>query len=143
MEAFQQRVVDEQAELDEKRDKLGQFIGGYVFNGLPEAERERLVRQKSCMDEYSGILGERIAAFALLESGGMMNDIEHESRCRIADAKCVLSQALAEYKPEGLTEMEAAVAFFEQAQYWLMESWQTDCNADSNGSLEPLAKKDG
>ena len=64
MEAFKERVVDEQTELDEKLKKLGQFIGGDVFNRLPEAEQERLVRQKSCMDEYSGILRERIAAFA-------------------------------------------------------------------------------
>lgn len=60
----QQRVVDEKSELDEKLTKLGEFINSSpIYTGLPEAERERLVRQKSCMGEYSEILGERIAAF--------------------------------------------------------------------------------
>ena len=36
---------------------------GELFAGLPEEEKERLVRQHSCMTEYSEILGERIAAF--------------------------------------------------------------------------------
>lgn len=64
MKEFQQRVVDEKEALDDKRNKLEQFIAGAVFKGLPEDEQERLVRQSSCMAEYSDILGERIAAFA-------------------------------------------------------------------------------
>jgi hypothetical protein len=64
MQPHQQRVVDEKSELDEKRGKLGDFIKtSPIFAGLPEDEKERLVRQESCMTEYSGILGERIAAF--------------------------------------------------------------------------------
>jgi hypothetical protein len=64
MEAHQQRVMAEKAELDEKLTKLGEFIeSSPIFAGLPDDERERLVRQKSCMGEYSEILGERIAAF--------------------------------------------------------------------------------
>ena len=64
MEAFQQRVVEEKTELDAKREKLGQFIGSETFFALAEAERERLARQQVVMRDYSGILGERIAAFA-------------------------------------------------------------------------------
>ena len=64
MEAFQQRVIDEKTELDEKREKLGQFIGGDIFNGLPQEEQERLDRQAALMRDYSAVLGERIAAFA-------------------------------------------------------------------------------
>ena len=68
MQEFQQRVVDEKTELDDKIAKLGSFIDGAgntsVFGELPEDEQERMVRQRSCMQEYSGILGERIAAFA-------------------------------------------------------------------------------
>lgn len=64
MQLHQQRVVDEQSELDGKRTKLRAFIdSSSVFNALPEDEKERLVRQHSCMTEYSEILGERIAAF--------------------------------------------------------------------------------
>jgi hypothetical protein len=64
MQPHQQRVVDEKTELDEKLTKLGEFIeSSPIFAGLPDDERERLVRQKSCMAEYSEILGERIAAF--------------------------------------------------------------------------------
>jgi len=64
MQPHQQRVVDEKTELDDKREKLGAFIQtNPIFGKLDEAERERLVRQHSCMTEYSDILGERIAAF--------------------------------------------------------------------------------
>lgn len=64
MQPHQQRVVDEKSELDDKLGKLGVFIeSSPIFAVLPDDERERLVRQKSCMGEYSEILGERIAAF--------------------------------------------------------------------------------
>lgn len=59
----QQRVMQELAELEDKRGKLEAFLDNPIFKGLPEDEKERLVRQLSCMGEYSGILGERIAAF--------------------------------------------------------------------------------
>lgn len=63
MEAHQQRVVDEKTELDAKREKLGAFIEGAIYQGLPEAERDRLTQQAIAMTTYSTILGERIAAF--------------------------------------------------------------------------------
>jgi len=64
MQPHQQRVVEEQAELDAKIAKLHAFIAGsLVFDGLSEDEKERIVRQHSCMTEYSEILGERISAF--------------------------------------------------------------------------------
>lgn len=64
MEDFQQRVVDEKKELDEKREKLAAFFTGSIFPTLPVEERVRLERQLDAMNEYSSILGERIAAFA-------------------------------------------------------------------------------
>ncbi len=65
LQPHQQRVVDEKTELDDKLTKLKAFIDGNpIFAGLPDDEKERLVRQHSCMTEYSEILGERIAAFA-------------------------------------------------------------------------------
>jgi hypothetical protein len=65
MAPHQERVVTEKSELDEKRMKLDAFIDptNQVFAGLPEAEQARLGRQLAIMDQYSRVLGERIAAF--------------------------------------------------------------------------------
>lgn len=61
---FQQRVIDEKAELDSKLEKLGNFIGTSPhWANVPEAEQERMRRQHEAMVAYSNILGERIAAF--------------------------------------------------------------------------------
>ena len=63
MEAYQTRVVEEKAALDEKVEKLAAFVGTERFCALPEAEQLRMIRQRNVMVDYSGILGERIAAF--------------------------------------------------------------------------------
>jgi crAss001_48 related protein len=63
MQPHQERVVAEKKELDDKREKLGAFIEGAVFDSLPQPERDRLMRQAVVMTTYSDILGERIAAF--------------------------------------------------------------------------------
>jgi hypothetical protein len=63
MEAYQQRVVEEKAALDEKVEKLGQFVGTERFCALPEAEQVRMTRQLEVMREYSQILNDRIDAF--------------------------------------------------------------------------------
>jgi hypothetical protein len=63
MQSHQQRVVDEKSELDLKREKLGAFIQGDIFQTLPSDERNRLEQQAIAMTTYSTILGERIAAF--------------------------------------------------------------------------------
>jgi hypothetical protein len=59
----QERVVIEKAELDEKLEKLNAFGRGELFATLPPEEQERLQRQSKIMDQYSVVLGERIAAF--------------------------------------------------------------------------------
>ena len=59
----QQRVIDEKAELDKKLAKLSEFVTTPLFASLPADEQGRLNRQHSVMEEYSRILGERIAAF--------------------------------------------------------------------------------
>jgi hypothetical protein len=64
MQPHEQRVVDEQAELDGKRVKLEAFLGTPTFAGLPTVEQGRLIAQCSVMQAYSEILGDRIAAFA-------------------------------------------------------------------------------
>lgn len=64
MEAYQQRVVDEKAELDDKLGKLTKFIEpNPIFDGLPIEDKELLCRQAGVMREYSIILGSRIARF--------------------------------------------------------------------------------
>lgn len=63
MQDFQQRVVDEKTELDDKTSKLGAFTQGPLFASLPNEEQARLIRQYTLMGGYSEVLGERIAAF--------------------------------------------------------------------------------
>ncbi len=63
MQAFQERVVEEKRELDDKIQKLTDFIGGTIFTSLDEAERSRLSIQLQHMNGYSEILRQRIAAF--------------------------------------------------------------------------------
>ena len=60
---YQQRVVDEKAELDDKIEKLAKFVYGDTFTNVETDERVRLYRQLVVMKHYAKILGERIAAF--------------------------------------------------------------------------------
>ncbi len=63
MAPHQERVVQEKKELDEKLAKLDAFGRTDFYKTLPDDEQGRLNRQHSVMEEYSRILGERIAAF--------------------------------------------------------------------------------
>jgi hypothetical protein len=63
MQPHQERVVAEKAELDNKRGKLAAFVGTEPWRNLDEDEKGRLERQLEVMNEYSEILGDRIAAF--------------------------------------------------------------------------------
>jgi len=60
---YQQRVVDEKAELDQKLDALHASHDGPLFPRLTSAEQARMNLQAHYMARYSEILGERIAAF--------------------------------------------------------------------------------
>jgi len=62
MEAYQERVVEEKKELDDKIEKLAAFLQTDTFGNLPDVEQARMTRQKRAMKEYSKALGERIAA---------------------------------------------------------------------------------
>lgn len=65
MQTFQQRVIDEKTDLDNKLSALGNFIDtNPIFDALPADERERLRAQYAVMRVYSEILGRRITAFA-------------------------------------------------------------------------------
>ena len=59
----QQRVIDEKAELDERRAKLAAFAHTEMFAGLPQDEQTRLEHQGFHMGAYSDILAQRIANF--------------------------------------------------------------------------------
>jgi len=63
MEAFQERVVQERINLDEKITKLNGFMRSSTFTSLDEYEQERLRRQYEAMITYSSILMERISHF--------------------------------------------------------------------------------
>jgi hypothetical protein len=63
MEPYQERVVAEKNDLDEKIRKLTAFVGGTLFASLSDQERSRLSIQLQHMNGYSEILGQRIAAF--------------------------------------------------------------------------------
>ena len=63
MAPHQQRVVTEREELVHKLDKLIEFLKGDMFRSLPADEQERLTRQSAIMEQYSGVLAERIVHF--------------------------------------------------------------------------------
>lgn len=63
MQPHQERVVKEQAELQEKLNKLQTFLVGDLFKTLPTEEQERLQKQSQYMALYSDVLIERIKAF--------------------------------------------------------------------------------
>ena len=62
---YQQRVIDEKAEMDDRLTKLSAFIdaGKGAMQTVPAEEFVRMLVQSGIMKEYSEILGERIAAF--------------------------------------------------------------------------------
>ncbi len=61
--AYQQRVIDEKRELDERLARLTGFFATPIFAKLPFLEQDRMKRQAAYMSAYSSVLGERIADF--------------------------------------------------------------------------------
>ena len=64
MKPYQERVVIEKKELDDKRAKLTNFMNGDIYLTLDKPEQYRLTRQLDAMNLYASMLGERISAFA-------------------------------------------------------------------------------
>ena len=60
---YQKRVIEEKEQLDRKLKNLMAFIRGPVFPTIKPTEQERLKRQSYLMDQYSGVLAERISEF--------------------------------------------------------------------------------
>lgn len=64
MQPHEERVVIEKQELDEKLAKLAVFSqGNSIYKELPNEDRELLESQYLVMEQYSKILGQRIARF--------------------------------------------------------------------------------
>ena len=63
MKDYQQRVVDERAELAAKHDRLIGFSQGDVFHALPAEEQVLLSWQSSVMAAYLSVLARRISLF--------------------------------------------------------------------------------
>lgn len=64
MQDYQQRVVDEKAQLDEKITKLAAFIDGDIFKTLHEDERVNMKLQLYFMQGYTTVLAKRIERYA-------------------------------------------------------------------------------
>lgn len=62
--AWQLRVIKEKAELDERIKLLKAFLLGPQAGPLDDKSLHLLTRQLVCMEEYSGILAERIDHFS-------------------------------------------------------------------------------
>lgn len=60
---WQQRVIDEKAELDARLGKLCDFFGSGAYRDLGDIDRHLLGVQLSHMRDYAHILGMRIARF--------------------------------------------------------------------------------
>lgn len=63
MEPYQQRVIDEKAELDAKLQKLAAFRQTPACEALDWTERADLAIQQDAMTSYSLALGRRIGRF--------------------------------------------------------------------------------
>lgn len=64
MQEYQQRVVEEKRELDEKLEKLDSYLAEDTFLELDEPNRDLLLDQREYMDQYSRILAHRIMLFS-------------------------------------------------------------------------------
>jgi hypothetical protein len=64
MKAYQERVIAEKNELDERATNLSDFIGlSAEFEKIDPEEQERMKVQNDLMWQLSEVLGQRIANF--------------------------------------------------------------------------------
>lgn len=63
LQPWQERVIEEKAELDNKLMKLIEFLKSDAFQDLPLVNIRCLRRQRMVMELYSDILNERISLF--------------------------------------------------------------------------------
>jgi hypothetical protein len=60
---YQQRVIEECAELQERLYRLDKFLDGALFRTLDERERQLLRHQRAIMRDYRDVLQLRIRLF--------------------------------------------------------------------------------
>lgn len=60
---WQRRVIEEKAQIDERRVKLNDFVTTRTFKALPDEDRALLFQQSAVMSELSLILEKRIRRF--------------------------------------------------------------------------------
>ncbi len=60
---WQVRVIEERAQLYERRERLRTFIGGVEYAKMHEIDRELLLEQRRIMSELIDVLDQRIARF--------------------------------------------------------------------------------
>lgn len=63
MHDYQQRIIDEKKELDEKLELINFFFDSQTYFALSESEQVRIRKQGDAMELYSQVLTERINAF--------------------------------------------------------------------------------
>lgn len=63
LQPHQQRVMDEYTELHERVFKLEQFTESLTFLTLSSVDRDLLIQQLKCMQQYVSILYKRIERF--------------------------------------------------------------------------------
>lgn len=61
--AHQQRVIGEREQVNDRLIKLTAFLYTDTFNELPDDERSLMYAQQAAMQDYVGVLDERIALF--------------------------------------------------------------------------------
>lgn len=64
MRKYQNRVVEEKEQLDKNLEELVAFINSPEFCSVDPVEQRSLRVQRRLMQQYSDILGKRIAAFS-------------------------------------------------------------------------------
>lgn len=63
---YQQRVRDEYEELLVRLDKLNLFIRSTSFLKITDIEKDLLLEQQECMNQYANTLRKRICLFSLI-----------------------------------------------------------------------------
>lgn len=115
---YQERVIAEKAELDQRLTRLRAFLTSDTFNTVSEPEQDLLYRQVGVMAQYSRILSERISQFKVsttaavsalqnylhvLETNEPINRVQGDTEQADLQARCAaeVRQALAIIQASG------------------------------------------
>ena len=80
MEPYQEQVMMEKAELDERLRKLDEFGRTDAFAALPSDEQGRLNRQHSIMEDDREVRGEGIVKCDVYYGADIVHEINDEKR---------------------------------------------------------------